>query len=68
MIELVLVYCLSDTPDRCMDRREVREPMGSPMECTMRAQTIAQEYVIEHPRFRLQGWRCEVDKPRENPA
>ncbi len=68
MIELVLIYCLSSTPDRCMERREVREPVGSPIECTMKAQTIAQEYVVEHPRFRLQGWRCEVDKPRENPA
>ena len=51
-----------------MEPREVREAVGSPMECTMRAQPIAQEYVVEHPRFRLQGWRCEVDKPRERPA
>ena len=51
-----------------MERREVREPVGSPIECTLKAQTIAQEYVTEHPKFRLQGWRCEVDKPRENPA
>ncbi len=68
MIELVLVYCLSTAPDRCMERREVREQVGSPIECTMKAQTIAQEYVVEHPRYRLMGWRCEVDKPRENPA
>jgi hypothetical protein len=68
MIELVLVYCLSTAPDRCMERREVREPVGSPIECTIKAQAIAQEYVAEHPRFRLSGWRCEVDKPRENPA
>ncbi len=51
-----------------MERREVREPVGSPIECTLKAQAIAQEYVVEHPRFRLSGWRCEVDKPRENPA
>ncbi len=51
-----------------MERREVREPVGSPIECTLKAQTIAQEYVVEHPRFRLSGWRCEVDKPRETPA
>lgn len=68
MVELVLIYCLSNEPDRCLERREVREQVGSPMECTMRAQTIAQEYVVGHPRFRLQGWRCEVDRPRESPA
>ena len=68
MIELVLVYCLSSTLDRCMEPREVREPVGNPIQCAIRAQTIAQEYVAEHPRFRLSGWRCEVDKPQERPA
>lgn len=51
-----------------MEPREVREPVGSPIQCAIRAQTIAQEYVAEHPRFRLSGWRCEVDKPQERPA
>ena len=68
MIELVLLYCLSNDTAQCVQPREVREPMGSPMECTMRAQTVAQEYVVMHPRYRLSGWRCEVDKPRESPA
>lgn len=68
MIELVLMYCLSSDPNACIQPREVREPMGSPIECTMRAQTLAQQFVIAHPRYRLSGWRCEVDKPREVPA
>ncbi len=46
MIELVLVYCLSTAPDRRMERREVRAG-GSPIECTMKAQAIAQEYVVD---------------------
>jgi len=68
MIELVLVYCLSVEPDRCMERREVREAVGSPIECTLKAQTVAQEWVVAHPRYRLSGWRCEVDRPAERPA
>lgn len=68
MIELVLVYCLSNEPDRCVERREVREEVGSPIECALKAQTTGQHYVIEHPRYRLSGWRCEVDRPRESPA
>lgn len=51
-----------------MERREVREAVGSPIECTMKAQTVAEEWVLAHPRYRLAGWRCEVDKPKERPA
>ncbi|HEY0204160.1 MAG TPA: hypothetical protein VGC15_08430 [Acetobacteraceae bacterium] len=68
MIELVLMYCLSSDVAQCVQPREIREPMGSPIECAMRAQTLAQEFVIMHPKYRLSGWRCEVDKPREEPA
>ncbi len=68
MIELVLVYCLSDTPNRCVERRE---PMGlnaSAFECTMSAQRQALEYVEAHPKYRLTSWRCEVDRPQQQPA
>lgn len=68
MIELVLMYCLSNSPDQCVQPREVREPMGSPIECAIRAQSLAQQFVVSHPSYRLSGWRCEVDKPREFPA
>ena len=68
MIELVLVYCLSTEPDRCVERREVREEVGSALECALKAQTTGHNYVTSHPRFRLSGWRCEVGKPRETPA
>jgi len=68
MIELVLLYCLASNPDQCVEPREVREPMGSPIACAVQAQTLAQRWVVAHPRYRLSGWRCEVDKPREFPA
>ena len=68
MIELVLVYCLSSAPDRCLERREPLDHVGSAIECTMRAQNVAQLYVQSHPAYQLRGWRCERDKPREMPA
>jgi hypothetical protein len=68
MIELVLVYCLSASPDRCLERREPLVPPISMMGCTMTAQTTAQDYLRSHPLYRLASWRCEMDKPREDPA
>ncbi len=68
MIELVLIYCLSDAPDRCIERREPLAGPASALECTINAQAHAQEYVVSHPKYRLARWRCEVDKPAEDPA
>jgi hypothetical protein len=68
MIELVLVYCLSDVPDRCVERREALSENITPMQCTIDAQQRAQVYLASHPLYRLVRWRCEVDKPREQPA
>jgi hypothetical protein len=44
MIELVLVYCLSDVPDRCVERREALSENITPMQCTIDAQQRAQVY------------------------
>ena len=67
MIELVLVFCLSDTPDRCTEKREAFTEYANPMQCTMSAQQHAQEYLAAHPRYMLAKWRCEVDKPHDRP-
>jgi len=68
MIDLVLIYCLSAAPDRCLERREPMDPAVSLIQCTMGAQISAQDYLRTHPAYRLQAWRCEMDKPRESPA
>lgn len=68
MIELVLMFCLASEPDRCLDPRDLREEVGNPIACMVRAQTLAQEYLQTHRSLRLEGWRCEIDHPRENPA
>ena len=68
MIELVLVYCLASDADRCLEPHEMRQRVASTMACALEAQTTAREYVQSHPRYRLKGWRCEIDHPPESPA
>jgi len=68
MIVLVLVFCLSDTHDRCTEKRDAFAEFSSPLQCTMSAQGRAQEYLASHPRYMLARWRCEIDKPQERPA
>lgn len=68
MIELVLVYCLNTSPDRCLERREALVEPVDMMSCTVRAQSVAQEYLVTHPLYRLSRFRCERDHPAESPA
>ena len=68
MIELVLVYCLLDAPDRCVERRETLDGSTSALQCTIEAQQYARAYLEGHPKYRLARWRCEIDKPVEKPA
>ena len=68
MIELVVVYCLLNQPDRCVERREVMEEPSSLMACTFTAQQAAQRWIAAHPAYHVARFRCERDRPREEPA
>lgn len=59
MITLVLVVCLSATPDIC---REETPPVdvASPMSCMVQGQQIAAEWLAEHPKWQLSGWKCQI--------
>ena len=61
MITLVLVVCLSATPDVC---REERPPIdaASPMACMVQGQQIAAVWLEDHPKWRLSGWRCQFGR------
>ena len=58
MFTLVLVVCLSATPDVC---REERPPIDavSPMSCVVQGQQIAAEWLEDHPKWQLAAWRCQ---------
>jgi hypothetical protein len=66
MITLVLIVCLSSTPNVCHEERPPID-VASPMACLMQGQIIAAEWVDEHPKWQLNGWRCQVG-PREKQA
>lgn len=65
MIQLVLVYCLATDTKSCIEKRLPMEDFSTPASCTMGAQQRAQEYLIEHPKYMLKSWRCEVNVPRQ---
>jgi hypothetical protein len=67
MINLVVIYCLSSGPEQCVENRmPIDSPL--PMACMVAGQQAAQEYVREHPKYRLVRWKCEIDVPRQVPA
>jgi hypothetical protein len=63
MTALILIVCLSTTPDVC---REERPPVDAenPMACMVQGQQIAAQWLEEHPKWRLSAWRCQFG-PRE---
>ncbi len=60
MVQLVLIYCLSNDALSCVERRPPLDLDPSPMACMIAAQPIAAEYLREHPAYRLATWRCEI--------
>lgn len=63
MITIVLIVCLSMTPSTCHEERPPVD-VASPMQCLVQGEQIAAEWVEEHPKWRLDGWRCQFG-PRE---
>ena len=68
MIELVVVYCLMAEPSRCEDRRDPLTTYDSVEACLSQAEIVAGRYLAGHPKWHLARWRCEIDKPAEDPA
>jgi hypothetical protein len=68
MIALVLVVCMMSSPTSCHEERPVIEDALSLQSCVMQGQTYAAEWLSEHPKWLLSGWRCESNVPREQSA
>jgi hypothetical protein len=68
MIELVIIYCLATDQNSCVEKRKPFESSGDPVACMMSAQMYAQEYLEEHPKWRLARWKCEVNVPEQEPT
>jgi hypothetical protein len=66
MTALVLIFCLQSAPGSCTEERPVLDlPLAA---CLARGQHYAQEWLADHPKWALSGWRCEYNLPRQRPA
>ncbi|HJT07897.1 MAG TPA: hypothetical protein VJ747_13275 [Stellaceae bacterium] len=64
MAELVLVFCLLSSPTSCQEERPALEQM-SLKACITEGQFYAADWLAEHPKWTLSGWRCERNVPRQ---
>src|SRR5260221_8059859 len=62
MVSLILIVCLAATPDVC---REEQPPVdvASAMSCAMDGQLIALQWLDDHPKWTLRGWRGRSGRP-----
>ncbi len=68
MLELVLVFCLIDQPDRCIERSEPVPETTSSIACASLGQQFGQDYLSTHPQWRLSTWRCQDARRHQDPA
>lgn len=59
LVEIILVVCLLASPDRCEEQRPPIDRL-SLVGCLSDGQLIAIEWLNEHPKWRLAGWRCRI--------
>jgi hypothetical protein len=66
IVSLILIVCLSATPDICREERPPVEDVSA-TSCMLHDQQLASEWLDEHPKWALRGWRCKFG-PRNNRA
>jgi hypothetical protein len=54
---LVIVMCLLASPTVCEEHRPYDAVM--PMACAVHGQMQAAQFLADHPKWMLSGWRCE---------
>ena len=57
MAELILVFCLATAPANCQEEKPALADM-SLMSCLVQGQQYAADWLAEHPKWTLAGWRC----------
>ena len=56
---LIIVVCLAAAPNICHEERPMID-MASGVSCIMQGQQIAAQWLADHPRWMLRGWRCRL--------
>ncbi|HUA77248.1 MAG TPA: hypothetical protein VMA86_06220 [Acetobacteraceae bacterium] len=67
MVHLVLIFCLSATPNMCKQvQPPFEQPYGSLMGCMVQAQFVASDMLrdrLDLQGYRLARWRCVSGEP-----
>ena len=58
MVSLILVVCLSASPDVCREEQPPLLEAVSQTSCMVEGQLLAAQWLDEHPKWALKGWRC----------
>ena len=64
MAQLVVTVCMAAWSAHCLDERPVIQDMRL-QACLARGQEIASDWLSDHPKWMLSGWRCEVGVPKQ---
>jgi hypothetical protein len=65
MVYLILLVCLSTSPEACREERPPVE-VASSLSCMMQGQLIAAEWLEQHPKWILRGWQCRSGAPEKS--
>jgi hypothetical protein len=67
MTELILVFCLATSALSCAPGSPIEVPIPgveiSACLGSLGAQETAAEWLREHPKYRLTGWKCRIGPP-----
>lgn len=58
MIELAFTVCMLMNPAECEDRSLLFVEV-TPMQCMIGAQSVLAPWSSEHPRWRIESYRCQ---------
>ncbi len=66
-IALLITFCLSGQPDRCVERSDFDGP-ASVVECLIAGQQAGAQWVADHPAYIMRSFRCRLGCGRERAA
>jgi hypothetical protein len=59
MVALLITFCLSASPDRCVERADFDAMAGLP-QCMIAGQQAGAEWTKQHPQWVMRGFRCRM--------
>jgi hypothetical protein len=64
---IIITFCLSGQPDRCVDRTDFEPVSGIPA-CLLESQQDGAEFVKNHPGWFMKSYRCRIGGGRAGDA